>query len=393
MTETSYDDNNGETEHSPNVCLDRRWSPLPQPHNKSGGKNIRYQYVLYEDIETTYFTSSTSKLPKDTLCWILKSKGSAKGERELFLRARVVHDDEYGNDNENENDNGDRRVLIRYPKGSTYHVKRSNLIPVLERSTHPNNQRQQHIVIVMPETNDYRRAAVVHTCENESFLEIGCSYGPTVDRMRKVLTEIGHVTPLMTLETKTSPLKEEEEEEENDNGNNTTMKTQPGESSPSPVHKSKEDPPQSTTAGSSSTSSSASLPQTSAAAAPTTPTSTSTTPVYSLGIDKSEECIDIANHRYPQSLFSLEDALTQKGITKLRSLCQQTLVNGYPSVVAIDINGTRELPAVLQCITHQMQPGTDVTLGDNWELPRLLIVKSRTLYADIQKRYQLGLQC
>ena len=49
------------------------------------------------------------------------------------------------------------------------------------------------IVVVTPETPEYRRACVVHTCVGESFLEIGCDFGPTVDRVQKALTEVGAV--------------------------------------------------------------------------------------------------------------------------------------------------------------------------------------------------------
>jgi hypothetical protein len=67
-------------------------------------------------------------------------------------------------------------VLVRYSKGSEYRVRRSNLIPVLEPPC-------DSIVLVTPETPEYRRACVVHTYR-ESFLEIGCDFGITVDRVR-----------------------------------------------------------------------------------------------------------------------------------------------------------------------------------------------------------------
>jgi len=137
--------------------------PLPAKH-------APYTYVLYDEIECTYFPST---LPEGTLCWVLKSKGSAPHRADLFMRARVVKEMEDG------------RLLVRYPKGSKYRVRRVNLIPVLEHST--------NIVVVAPETPEYRRACVVHTCVGESFLEIGCDFGPTVDRVRKALTEVGAV--------------------------------------------------------------------------------------------------------------------------------------------------------------------------------------------------------
>lgn len=82
----------------------------------------------------------------------------------------------------------------------------------------------------------------------------------------------------------------------------------------------------------------------------------------------------------------MEDALTDDGTVKLRSLCNEKLVGGHPSVVAVDINGNREIPAVLQCVENIMNPGNDVVLGEDWRLPRLIIVKSRLLYAEIKKQ-------
>ena len=90
---------------------------LPQP-TKTGDS---YSYVPYDELESTYFPTA---LKKDTLCWVLKSKGvkSKSNEvvsqrSELFLRARVVKE------------LNDGRVLVRYPKGSQYRVRRSNLVP------------------------------------------------------------------------------------------------------------------------------------------------------------------------------------------------------------------------------------------------------------------------
>ena len=41
--------------------------------------------------------------------------------------------------------------------------------------------------MVLPETHAYRKACIVHTCIDETFLEIGCDYGCTVDRVQKAL--------------------------------------------------------------------------------------------------------------------------------------------------------------------------------------------------------------
>jgi hypothetical protein len=146
---------------------------LPQPKNHG-----KYSYVLYEEIGSRFFPS---RLPEGTLCWVLKSKGtkgnSGTQRAELFLRARVVSDN-----------GGDDRVLVRYPKGSEYHVRRSNLIPVLEHTPAACDK----IVLVTAETPEYRRACVVHTYR-ESFLEIGCDFGITVDRVQTSL--VGAVVP------------------------------------------------------------------------------------------------------------------------------------------------------------------------------------------------------
>lgn len=163
-------------QHDDKPCL-----TLPQP---SSSASDNYTYVLYDNVESTYFPST---LAEGTLCWVLKSKGATKNtdnndakshsqsssRAELFLRARVVKQVD------------DDRFLVRYPKGSEYRVRRSNLIPVLEETW--------NLVIVAPETPEYRRACVVHTRVGESFLEIGCDFGPTVDRVRKALTEVGAV--------------------------------------------------------------------------------------------------------------------------------------------------------------------------------------------------------
>ena len=50
------------------------------------------------------------------------------------------------------------------------------------------------MVILTPETHIYRRLAVIHTTPDDSFLEIGCDYGITVDKIRKSIEEGGCVT-------------------------------------------------------------------------------------------------------------------------------------------------------------------------------------------------------
>lgn len=85
-----------------------------------------------------------------------------------------------------------------------------------------------------------------------------------------------------------------------------------------------------------------------------------------LGIDKSESSIEIARQRYPTIEFLLgdvfEDDLDLPGQDHKEE----------PLVVAIDINGNRDLPAVLQCI--------QLVMTSPWS-PRLVVVKSRALHA------------
>jgi hypothetical protein len=77
----------------------------------------------------------------------------------------------------------------------------------------------------------------------------------------------------------------------------------------------------------------------------------------------------------------LGDALTVEGTKQLRSLCKNHLIGSYPTVVAIDINGNRDVSDVINCVNQVVQPsGDDVILGSDWKLPRLIIVKSRYLF-------------
>lgn len=78
------------------------------------------------------------------------------------------------------------------------------------------------------------------------------------------------------------------------------------------------------------------------------------------GIDKSAESIAIARQNYPELPFYLGDVLSSE--------CNWP-PEIQPEVVAIDINGNRELPAVQQCIQIILQRFQ----------PRLMIVKSRAL--------------
>jgi hypothetical protein len=272
---------------------------LPQPLQCPKQK---YEYVLYENLEERFFSNT---LTPGSLCWVLKSKGlqsfqengTSLQRRELFQRARVVTDEK------GDASDSMRRVLVRYPKGSTYHVKRRNLIPIIE------SIEFGRVVVIMAETPEYRRSAVVHTCIGDTFLEIGCDYGSCVDRVNRALHELPSV---------------------------------PRHPNCPPIH------------------------------LPTIPDSQR----WCLGIDKSLESIEIAKERYPNCYFSNLDVLSKEGTIPLKSLCDNVFPTKYPSIVAIDINGNREIPAVLQCMNNLMNPDSSEPLL----LPRLILVKSRLLY-------------
>ncbi|KAL3903580.1 MAG: hypothetical protein SGARI_005312, partial [Bacillariaceae sp.] len=210
-----------------------------------------YRYVRQEHVHDI-----TPPLVIGAACWVLLSKDKGANPK-LFRPARVLKM------HEKDDDDDQQRILVQYPKGSTYRVKRTNLMASLEHAS--------HLVLVASETNDYRRLATVHTTQNDHFVEIGCDFGILVDSV---------------------------------------------------VAKS------------------------------------------ALGIDKSKESIDIAKQRYPLQKFLLGDVFEDD------MDLPPSLQAGETLVVAIDINGNRDLPAVLQCIQLVMA----------WK-PRLIVVKSRALHA------------
>ena len=88
------------------------------------------------------------------------------------------------------------RVLVKYPKGSTYSARRSLLSPILEPVSDARyifgteNGRSSSswrgnlsslscgsCVLVASETDNYRRLCHTHARKGEAFLEIGCDYG------------------------------------------------------------------------------------------------------------------------------------------------------------------------------------------------------------------------
>lgn len=76
------------------------------------------------------------------------------------------------------------------------------LSPVIEQSIQADRQSSlPPLVIVTPETNIYRRIARAHTTPDESFMEIGCDYGITVDKIRKCMEDAGNVPVVWPVET------------------------------------------------------------------------------------------------------------------------------------------------------------------------------------------------
>jgi hypothetical protein len=298
---------------------------LPQPH-----EGDVYRYVPHEDIEGFFFSKQQEQsqsqeqeqeqskgddkqlLSPGQLTWVCKSKGrkhkqpvpqqlisgydnddnndddddgegntnvdgiKSQQRLELFLRARVLEHVEH---------QGEPRVRVQYPAGSTYCVPHNHLQPILEHA--------RNLVLVLPETYMYRRCCVVHTLEDEIFLEIGCAAGITVKRVWE--------TGRQQQQHNTSRV---------------------------------------------------------------------------VGIDKSEFSIRDAKQRYPElhsSFFEWDVLLTDPPIVPAAMARSMAALSGLPHVVAMDINGNRALPAVLECLQAV------------WKLwrPRLVIVKSRELYAAV----------
>jgi hypothetical protein len=185
-------------------------------------------------------------------------------------------------------------VLVRYSGGSTYLVRACNLVPVLEpdlqradddhadyyfaASRFPSSSSSSSssaaaaaaaplvlppMVVVVPETNVYRRVAKVHAAPGDTFVEIGCDYGITVDMVRSSLENAGDVPREERQRPRLPPspasaVKEEEEEEEEDK-----KKKEEEEKEDKKIRKEEEDEGR----------------------------------VACLGVDKSKESIDIAKQR------------------------------------------------------------------------------------------------
>lgn len=270
----------------------------------------------------------------------LETSSLNQSRKEFFLRARVVTDDEpiaekAGDSKQSSaTKHNERRILVRYSRGATYRVRAYNLIAILEPSVHNTPTSTQSttptataalippMVVVVPETNIYRRVAKVHTTPEDSFMEIGCDYGITVDKIYKSLEEAGDVPKVWPAEKKSDAdvnvVAVENGKEEGDCKR-----------------------------------------------------------VSCLGVDRSKESIDIANERYPKCKFALANVLLPEEMASIRTLCETKLTNSAPTVICIDINGNREIAGVLECL--------DMVMKEQWKVqPRMIIVKSRFLYWELK---------
>lgn len=206
-----------------------------------------YSYVCFDQL-------GCSKTPNAPV-WVSHSKGKKGNRGKLSCRAKIMHPE------------GADRIRVQYSNGSSYAVHTHLLEAILQET----NQ-----IVVYPETDLYRRGCVIHTGEEDAFVEIGCGDGITCDRVKKSGAESRAVW----------------------------------------------------------------------------------------GIDKSDSCIESATKKFPNCNFSKLDVLETSSLPDT------------PDVVAIDINGNRELDAVLQVLS------VTVTV---WK-PHLVLVKSRTLYHGLKLR-------
>jgi hypothetical protein len=178
------------------------------------------------------------------------------------------------------------RTLMRYHNGTVYYAKNAYIDVVMPVD--------QPIVIVVPDTNSYRRLAAIHSTVGDRFLEIGCDFGKCTKKVYKALADVSDVLPL------SSSL--------------VTTKSDDNVSS--------------------------------AAAAVNEERG------IALGIDKSEESIRVAKEECAGcGRYEIADALLDyDGVLQL---CTDYL-GRHPTVVAIDINGNREAEAVVQTIDNVM---------------------------------------
>lgn len=328
-------------------------------HSNSKRRYQHYGIYRYGDIEKKWLRPPLSA---GMLCWVLQTKGKRRqggGQRKELLNRALVMDvssttttttttnkeDTSGNSpshkkqktsNDNINDKDDR-ILVQYPKGSTYRVKRENILPVL---TWP--PVAQPLVMVLPETRLYHRWTVVHTQATDQFCEIGCDVGILVHRIWQFAAQRRRIWGLdkgpggiASAQQRYPDLADQFRVwnvpllafSDNDKDNVTTNH------------------------GADSTNATATV-----------------TEETHHGDDEGDAAAKKDNNSAPQQtplpmdLFAKDDNNNDDDDDIHKSL-----------VVAIDINGNRELEAVRQCMQLVIQ---------EWK-PRLIVVKSRALYKDL----------
>lgn len=88
------------------------------------------------------------------------------------------------------------------------------------------------------------------------------------------------------------------------------------------------------------------------------------------GIDKSPKSLVVAKENFPNDTYIEADVLVEDKEYYKKMLKDFGIEDGCNFVVGIDINGNREIEAVRECLKRVL----------NWWNPRLVIVKSRSLY-------------
>mmetsp|Transcript_8177 Transcript_8177/g.11890 ORF Transcript_8177/g.11890 Transcript_8177/m.11890 type:complete len:171 (+) Transcript_8177:26-538(+) len=161
--DTIIDNNNSHIKPSP--LLQQQHKDLPQPNND---RDENYHYVGFDQINATFFFPL---LPKHTACRVLISKGKKNNRTQLTPHTVITLEDYDAEETQKiadqEMSSGGKeeettphchRIKAQYAKGSTYNIRRSNLVPILQPQHH-----KQKLVVLVPETVDYRRLCVVHT--------------------------------------------------------------------------------------------------------------------------------------------------------------------------------------------------------------------------------------
>lgn len=341
-----------------------------------------------------------------------KVQKSHKQRHELFLRARIRCDP---NTNSSSNildgrpdPNSDtlcntasrRRVQVQYAKGSTYWVHSDHVIPILTNlvdedcTLHANHRYKDHVgplIVVCCETTEYRRCCIIHCLPgyDNYFVEVGCDKGELVHKVATLFNEeeCDSVVP--------SSLGLGEKSVDNTKDfvfkNNEHLSQEQGQkinsdSDPSSLIHCDENKIASNWIRNNDIDSNKGY--SSKNEIKEMRSANRVTGVV-IGYDKSIQSIEIARQRYPKCSFQLLDVFKdvlppppvshfptdkerKSTVTTVDTIRRNSCGNRITStgVVAIDINGTRELRAVLDCID----------IVKNHYHPRLIIVKSRALY-------------